>query len=986
MITFSLIYALALIFLSAFIPGAILSLGLMKKSDFTLLEKILAGFAFGWVLQGTLPFLEFVLLGVKFSYGLTLANTALLYIIAIGIFIWRKAQEEIPILEEFKISLQKDPFKYAIPTLLLLLFFVNFWVRIQTLTPIYQELDPYYYIYISQQIITQGFNPLNDQTAWYPEVQVSHRWAPINYYSLSAWYSLYTQGGEYNNYLLFLVGNIYPPLAAAFVAFFIYLGLRAWYAKEYALISSAVLSFIPIFLIKLMAGESEVQPYAFFSLATFICFLLWAQKKQDLRYMALAGVGYTMVSLGSSSEVVAAIIFIAFTAAQALTLFISKKDMEWFVKSNAVFIAIILLASIVKSAFLATLFLTYALAVTSVVIFSAILFLIQKSKIDREMQLYALGMLLFLSVLVFAFTPVGKIVKSIALLGLQVAEYTKPLDRTIAEQGTSGAVFEPQLGFLGKIFDHGIYIPIGYIFALPSMFANLTFELFSLLLNTIFGVNLTYIDKENSIMMAVLFFMLVASVYSLYRIFVKKEDTPAWLFITLVFPITLVGLIKAKYVIYMGFVLATALAFIFTELELLVIQLFNIAEEKKKEIFYALVAIGLVFVIMQFMDSTAPSLIKASFGTRFQDNPTALQQKFSDLCYQLRLKGVSEAQIENICAAGRDALAFANLSINNQYDRALCIYSLSNDPLTLLTSGRKSTEDLSGAAFRCQTISDYWIDSMEWIRYHTENNSRITSWWDYGHWENFFGQRNAVIRNEHASHDMIVEIAHDYISGTPEELKDDMIRYNSKYALFDAELLFSGSTFGGKYGALNYLACARNNQTNVSRSPGQSMCEANHLWTTIYIPKLPGPQDECAISFDRKGVIAYILKPVESDRGLSYELEPAFCAGQTTLADGRNISALYDIKQRSSDGTLKLHRAFMKYEYDNSNKFSIFTLLYNKEPVWMVNGTATSGWEDRTSKFYDSNLYNAFILEDLPGFQLVYKTPNGAVKIFKIKE
>lgn len=981
MIEFSLVYALAVIFFSALLPGSLLSLGLLKGSGLSSIEKILAGFAFGWVLQGFLPFAEFVFLGIKFSYWLTLLNTALLYALALGFFIWRKGYDITGAgFQEWS----KDPLKLAVPAVLLALFIINFWVRIQTLSPIFQELDPYYYMYISQQIITQGFNPLDDQTAWYPLVQVSHRGSVLEFYSAAAWYSIYSQGGAYSNYLLSLIANIYPPLAAALCAFFVYLGLRAWYRQEYALIASAVVSFIPMLLLKLTAGEAEVQPFAFFSLAMFIGFFLWAQKKRDYLFIALAGAAYFTISLGSSTEVVAATIFLLYSVLQSATMFVQKKDLGQFARHTLVFLAFPAFAMLAKSIFLGFPVISYFAANAAAAAFVLVLFYIQKSKIDAETQTYALGALALAGVLILAFTPVGGILRSVALTGLQIAEYNQPLDRTIAEQGTSGAVLEPQLGFIGKLYDHGIYVYIGYLFALPSLAANFIFAAFSSLLNAVLGTNLAYNFKGNSTVMALFFFAALASAFSLYRLFVRKEESIAWFFIALIFPISIVGLIKAKYVIYLGFVLATGLAFIFGEMEALALLIMGpkVSAEGKVNLFYALMALGLILAVFQFTESSAPLMLKSSLAVRFQDNPAALQQKFSDLCNKLRLQGASESELASICAAGKDAIAFANSSINNQYDYQLCYLSLLQNPFSA------TDDEKTAAAYRCGRISPYWIDSMEWIRYHTENNSRITSWWDYGHWENFFGMRNAVIRNEHASPYMIGRVAHDYIIGTPEELKRDMLYFNSSYALFDSELLLSGTSFGGKYGALNYLACAYDNRTNVSRLPGQSICEAEHLWTQVYVPSSPGPADQCTISFEKKGVIAYQPRASETSGGIAYQLEPRFCMGNATLANGQTINALYDMSARSASGDLKLHRAFVKYEYkDNSRNIMVFTLLYTHDPVWVdSNGTLSDGWEDRTSKFYDSNLYQAFILDSLPGFSKVYTTPDSQVKIYKIKE
>jgi hypothetical protein len=54
--------------------------------------------------------------------------------------------------------------------------------------------------------------------------------------------------------------------------------------------------------------------------------------------------------------------------------------------------------------------------------------------------------------------------------------------------------------------------------------------------------------------------------------------------------------------------------------------------------------------------------------------------------------------------------------------------------------------------------------------------------------------------------------------------------------------------------------------------------------------------------------------------------------------------------------------------------------------MWVENGAITSGYEDRKGKFYDSNIYKALFLNDLPGFELVYTSPGGAVKIYKIAD
>jgi hypothetical protein len=62
---------------------------------------------------------------------------------------------------------------------------------------------------------------------------------------------------------------------------------------------------------------------------------------------------------------------------------------------------------------------------------------------------------------------------------------------------------------------------------------------------------------------------------------------------------------------------------------------------------------------------------------------------------------------------------------------------------------------------------------------------------------------------------------------------------------------------------------------------------------------------------------------------------------------------------------------------------SSYNALYTKDKIWLYNNTITDGYEDRKGRFYESPLYRAFILNDLPGWDKVFD--NGYVKIYKRK-
>ncbi|MCX8163594.1 MAG: hypothetical protein N3D10_03520, partial [Candidatus Micrarchaeota archaeon] len=189
-------------------------------------------------------------------------------------------------------------------------------------------------------------------------------------------------------------------------------------------------------------------------------------------------------------------------------------------------------------------------------------------------------------------------------------------------------------------------------------------------------------------------------------------------------------------------------------------------------------------------------------------------------------------------------------------------------------------------SYRCSMINPYWIDSMYWIATNTEKDARIISWWDYGHWINFFGQRNTVLRNEQASLEMIGKTAAAFLHKDINFLKQTMKEYGSKYILIDAEIVGSGTDknniiLGGKYHALNYLGCAWQNKTNVTFYPGQSECEQEHTWEQVIIPT---NTQTCVISKDKNitGLVGYR----QYYKNQKIEFLPTYCFTQEYTAAG----------------------------------------------------------------------------------------------------
>ena len=1035
-------------FLSCFLPGAILSFGLLRASRFNAMEKALIGFGLGMVSVPLIPFLLFFVAGIKFSYAIALLSVALFYVAAVAAFVLNKAHEDLklPSLQSgITLSVPTVSTELILSILILVIVALSFVARLSTYSPIFMELDPYYYTYVSQQVLVGGGNFPNDQTAWYPDVIVDHREVPEISYLEATWYSFYTGGGAYDNMLLAALASLYPPIAAALAVFFIYLFLSAYYKKEWAVLAAGITAFIPVFLMKTVAGEMEIQPYAFFSIAFFLAMYASMLREKHIKFAFLSAIAFIAMTLGSGSDLVIITALLLFIPLQSVFIFLTagekgKEELRTLCINNAVILllGVFLFSCVIKGLFYnGGIGFGHTIAITMAIAICGALYAIRTYVPDAKRARNMLIAMILAGLFLFFFTPLGDVVRDIGTAGLGIAQFNAPLDRTIAEQNVAGSDFSGEFGFVATA-----YPPvIGGVMDVITSMVNTALDLAVRILNWIFNTSLQYDPKVNSLLMLWLFLFGATLAYSAYRLF-KGEDTPVLLFATLIIPPLLVGLLKAKYSIYSGFLLAAAIGFTFGESEQAITRFLARSaknEDEKKEYlsyaYYALTVIAAMLLILQFTASAgglSKSLVVSSLtATRFQDDPGALKAKFQSLCDELNSKNMSEQSIcdqysssgmgfctaydSPICTVAADPVAYASQGTNSQYNRKLCYYSLISDILN------PKNEELLAANLRCERISEYWIESMEWIRYDTENNSRTTSWWDYGHWINFFGQKDTVLRNEHASNFMIGEVAHDYIDGTPGDLAQFMRSRNSTYALFDMELVAGGNPFGGKYGALNYLSCARDNETNVSLQPGMSQCEAEHLWEMVYIPK-DSTGRTCTISKsgNKTGVIGYeaywtydrSVQPLLSTtypNVMGYNcygdhlndpttlavcqnmvmLRPTYCVGPALLANGQQTYGTYLLNETYPNGDLKLNKAQLVSPQSYAQTYHLgdaygVALIYNEDPVFLENGQVTSGYDDRRTKFYSSNIYRALFVGDLPGFSLVFQTKDGQVKIYRL--
>jgi len=171
--------------------------------------------------------------------------------------------------------------------------------------------------------------------------------------------------------------------------------------------------------------------------------------------------------------------------------------------------------------------------------------------------------------------------------------------------------------------------------------------------------------------------------------------------------------------------------------------------------------------------------------------------------------------------------------------------------------------------------------------------------------------------------------------------------------------------------------------------PQESYCEQNNLWEEVFVSE---NGNQCEYAPGKTGTVVYGTDAVKTmDNGFeqgSRVTSKKYCLGTTEIVYNNNvqeISALYKLNETDGDG-LKLLRAIMvpqgtRTDSSTGRTINVYWLMFVKDSLWIVNNTATSGWEDRTTEFYNSNMYKAFFLKQVDGFQLVYD--NGGVLVYK---
>ncbi len=754
------------IFIAVSVPGYLLAIALLRKMQkFNSLELFFIGLPLGMFVPAVLGFLEFNL-GISFTSSMMLINV--LVVVAISLFvIYRDKLTVLPT----SIGLKGANFKLM--GAILIITFLAFWIRMQSLTPYFYDFDPYWYNQATQFLIEKGTVPLHDDLVWYPNPS-THRVFGLVQTMEAGWYFLYSMfnGLEIFNFeKMTLVSSLYPPIIAAVFTFFAYLWLSRVYNNKIGLIAAGFMAFTPSLVDKVLTGNFELTPFGFFSIIFFFSTFALATLYRSKRLALLTTFALALSLVGSASGIIPALTLTIFLAVLTLAYFFLNDITPDFLKMNAtmivpgVLLAVIMIWLYLPVDEIRDLDQTHILPFAPILslILATTLYYMKNAMKNTEDRLLYLSVFLVLGLILILITPLRSLIDRVMGTVLYVTTYTDPTLQTIAEQTRASIDFSYPLGVLGTNFGTLSMTPV-------------------IIIVTLFAI-----------------------LFALYRFASKMKTLPLSesekveleqliLFLIGLFPVSLAGFFKAKFVVFT----ALMVPIIFC---VLIAEFYKI---KKYKIGSVGLAVGLLLFVAQAAPYYGITLYSTTFAAKesVENNPTFNQNVCNKINEDLQ------------STFSTNSPQFIKEFVGRAQSLALRIY--------------------------CSRMPDFWIDAMTWIKENVGEEERIFSWWDYGHWTNSFGQKKSVTGNTHEYTIMHQEVADKLVHDTPESLVKYMKEHRAKYLLLDQDLI-------GKWGALVYHSCFYNNKTTIEKGPGNSECDALSYAEQVFAPKNPTSNDLCKL-------------------------------------------------------------------------------------------------------------------------------------------
>ena len=173
--------------------------------------------------------------------------------------------------------------------------------------------------------------------------------------------------------------------------------------------------------------------------------------------------------------------------------------------------------------------------------------------------------------------------------------------------------------------------------------------------------------------------------------------------------------------------------------------------------------------------------------------------------------------------------------------------------------------------------SDDWIESLEWIKTNTPEDSVILSWWDYGYWIQTLSERATIADNSTTYTSIIQDIARILLSN-PDDSWNMLQKIDADYVL----VFVAGERIEGTYDGnqLFYLAHGGDESKlpwfiRIAELPTEKFLESNYtndyFWNETLLGKLIpfniatyySPELERAYDVHQPGVIPLSIKEIK---------------------------------------------------------------------------------------------------------------------------
>ena len=973
-------------FLTTIIPGFLLALALLRKTGLHLMEIIIIGFIFGLIAAPVMTWMESYLMNsihfFSFSLGLYLVNTLVLTIIGFILCIWQGAfkdfrSEFLPKKGEPQQQHMGKRVSWWVWAALVIIMLSVFATRMQSIVtaPSFFEFDPYFDMVDTNQILTFGQQLACDPSAWPTPSTVAlcavgsvHRIEPIVPYLEAYWYSLSNTMGpnlsSLSTTMMSDVGSLYPPIAAALLVFVIFMLIYHEYNEKLALLGAGLAATMPVLFTTFIAGEQLVEPWGIFALFFFLAAYMLAVKKPESKRLAIfAGLAFVSNFLGAHYYSVTAGVFVAYILAQGLISVIRGDIKKDFYKMNATIIAVIIVFAVIFIPYGSTLG-SFSSEIPTLLIGFPIIALLMVAiadygpKILKNMNLFvkeitlhtrAIWVVVLIAVAITGtlLTPFGKPIVNYITLSTHFTTPSIPLFMTVQEYQLTGFIYNFGAAGLGPIAASLGPIPL---LVWVVMFLALL----------LVAISIIFRNSKTGV------FYLAISLIA-FAGFSEVKYLPHFGAVYIVLFCVMLG--ELTYIAESGFKLRHA-----PRTENAVEQQGELlTSEKDKNKFYVAMILGIGLFFLFSLFGIVYLLYEATRKGLSEKAKTYLWGMLIFLVLITVIVSLVEGNFfKGEISSYADSIGSYLLTGSTLNQAQLC-NQISNYGYAI------------GSDLYCNTIPQYWLNAMQWIKQNVgPNGPRVLSWWDYGDWINWFGNSNAVLRGDNNNPKADYAVAAQYVLGsqqgyTPQTLGNMMNTNQTEYVLMDQDLI-------QKWSALNFLGCVHANLTSeaaaiaagqgenppVPYATGGSQCELNHIPQMVLVPLaalLPSNNTQQSISYycsfsnsTAQSVVGF-LSPASSSTNQSQvcvSLAPSTNGAlQVYTTNGIKMNAMISASQ--SLGLL--------YAQNPNGGQPIPLVEYMM--IYLPNGPNETV-SDAPTQFYNSSYYKGFILGNLSGFHEVY--------------